>query len=309
MNRIYVFLLVLLSFCWGPSFYFIKIALKSFSPLMIVQIRLTIATVVLYFILKSQKTPLLKWFRCWKQFLTMSILAVVLPWSLLSFAEEKTSSALAGVMNSCVPIFTCILAHYFLENEKFSKQKLTGLCFGFVGIGLIFIPSVIASGIENALGLGYLIFGCISSASSIVYAKKHLTSLPSLIPPFMQMLFGTVVITSINLSLKQEVFQRGLYFESIIAILILGIIATALAFILFYYLISHAGATFTSTSSLIIPLLSIFFGVIFLSEKITPLAYVGTLFVLISLVITNSLIKIKTLKALFVSREEEEFKE
>ena len=304
MKSVYAILLLTLAFCWGPSFFFIKIALDGFSPLMIVNIRLFIGFILLLSLILIQKHPLLKYLSYWRDFLVMGILACAVPWTFLSYAEQKLSSAVAGMINGSVPMITMVLSHYLLDHEKISKEKMIGLFIGLGGIFCIFVPPLFHGFTSSSIGIIYLSLSSFSSALGMVYARKHLKDLPNLISPMYQLFFAFLVVfpfmlTSTNFS-KLTVPNLA----SILSLLMLGLVGTGIAFIIFYYLIKNVGATYTSTTSLLIPLVAIFFGVVFLQEKLYWISYVGCGLIIISLIMTNSFISLKSLFQIFKSTDD-----
>lgn len=303
MKIAHVLLLFLLSFCWGPSFFFIKIALEGFNPFLIVNLRVLLGFIVLLTLLILKKQPLFKWARFSLHFLVMGLLACAIPWTFLCLAEQKVSSAIAGIINSAVPIVTFILAHYFLDHEKISKQKLIGLIIGICGVVLIFVPNLFQSFGAHLIGFVYLAISTVCSASAMIYARRHLIHVPSLVSPTYQLFYATLIMLPLT-----WFFSDGSKFHmpplsSILSLIVLGIVGTGIAFYIFYYLINHVGATYTSTTSLLIPLIAIFFGVVFLGEKLIWTSYLGCCFIIVSLVITNSLVSVKMLKQMFEAKE------
>lgn len=303
MKIAHVLLLFLLSFLWGPSFFFIKIALDSFNPFLIVNLRLILGFLVLLTFLFLKKQPIFRWARYSLHFLVMGLLACAIPWTFLCFAEQKVSSAIAGIINSAIPIVTFILAHYFLDHEKISKQKFIGLIIGISGVILIFIPSMFQSFGAHLMGFFYLAISTVCSASAMIYARKHLTHIPSLVSPIFQLFYASIIMLPFSWKFTDFAKFSSPTFGAIVSVMILGVLGTGLAFYIYYYLINHVGATYTSTTSLLIPLIAIFFGVVFLGEKLYWTSYLGCFLIIISLMITNSLISVKMIKQMFTNNE------
>lgn len=303
MKIAHVLLLFLLSFCWGPSFFFIKIALEGYNPFLIVNLRLLLGFFVLLTLLILKKQPIFKWARFSLHFFVMGLLACAIPWTFLCLAEQKVSSAIAGIINSAVPIVTFILAHYFLDHEKISKQKFIGLMIGIAGVILIFIPNLFLGFGAHLIGFFYLAISTACSASAIIYARKHLIHVPSLVSPTYQLFYATLVMVPLSWMFSDSSKFHMPPITSTLSLMMLGVLGTGLAFYIFYYLINNVGATYTSTTSLLIPLIAIFFGVVFLGEKLIWTSYLGCCLILVSLLITNSLISMKMLKQMFEAKE------
>lgn len=304
MRIAHVILLIVLSFCWGPSFFFIKIALEGFNPFLIVNLRLLLGFFILLSFLIVQKQPFLKWARYSLHFFVMGLLACAIPWTFLCLAEQKVSSAIAGIINSAVPIVTFILAHYFLDHEKISKQKFVGLLIGVAGVVLIFIPNLFLSFGAHLIGFFYLAISTVCSSSAIVYARRHLSKVPSLVSPIYQLFYASLVMVPFSWMFSD--FSKASFpsISSILSLVMLGVIGTGVAFYIFYYLINNVGATYTSTTSLLIPLIAIFFGVVFLGEKLYWTSYLGCGLIVTSLIITNSLINMNMIHQIFKSEKD-----
>jgi drug/metabolite transporter (DMT)-like permease len=233
----------------------------------------------------------------------MGLLACAIPWTFLCLAEQKVSSAIAGIINSAVPIVTFILAHYFLDHEKISKQKLIGLIIGICGVVLIFVPNLFQSFGAHLIGFFYLAISTICSASAMIYARRHLIHVPSLVSPTYQLFYASLLMLPLTWFFSDGSKLHMPPLSSILSLIVLGVVGTGIAFYIFYYLINHVGATYTSTTSLLIPLIAIFFGVVFLGEKLIWTSYLGCCFIIVSLVITNSLVSVKMLKQMFEAKE------
>lgn len=298
MKRLNVLLLVIITLCWGPSFFFMKVALEELPFLVIVTTRLVIGAIFLLTIVIIQKKHFLRWIYLWKHFLIMSVLANIAPFCFINYAETIISSSLAGIINASQPIFTAVLAHYFLDTEKFKLKTLIGICTGFGGILLIFLPPLSGSH-PGGLGIIYMAIAAISSATAAVYAKKHVLGLPNMVTPTYQLIIGSLLTLPFTLFLYKPHLSAFPSLKVVLCLLALGVFGTGVAFIIYYYLVQHAGATYLSTSSLLLPFVAIFLGVIFLQETLHWTAYIGCTLILVGLIISNDLINPKGLKNIF----------
>lgn len=293
-----ILLLIILTLCWGPSFFFMKVALGEVPFLVIVTSRLVIGALFLLCIVIIQRKHFLKWIHLWRHFLIMSILANIAPFCFINYAETMISSSLAGIINASQPIFTAVLAHYFIDTEKFKLKTLIGIFIGFSGILLIFFPSL-SGNHSSDFGIIYMAIASLSSAAAAVYAKKYVLGLPDMVTPTYQLIIGSILTLPFTLLFYKPHLLPFPSLKVISSLLALGVFGTGIAFIIYYYLVRHAGATYVSTSSLLLPFVAIFLGVIFLNEHLHWTAYIGCTFILIGLVISNNLINLKGLKKIF----------
>jgi len=292
-------LLILLALCWGPSFFFIKIALRELSTFSIVTIRLAVAGILLFILIQLQRKHFFRWLHLWKHFIAIALLANIIPLSLITYSETLISSSLAGILNSSPPIFTVIFAHYFLDHEKISLSKVVGISLGFSGIVLIFLPSLYLSQDSSMLGVLYVTLASISSAAGMVFAKKYLSKLPHLIAPAYQMLLGALLLLPFSLSIDKLHTHLLPSWQVLSALLGLSLLGTLFAYVIYYYLVTHVTATYLSTSSLLFPLVSTFLGVVVLKEQLSWTAYLGCFLILLGLALTNALLSWEDLKNLF----------
>ena len=133
----------------------------------------------------------------------------------------------------------------------------------------------------------------------MVFAKKRLSNLPNLIAPTYQMLLGSLIVLPLMVSVDKVYFLPIPSPSVIFCLLGLSILGTMLAYVIYYYLVTHVSATYLSTSSLLFPLISTFLGVVVLKESLSQLAYIGSGLILLGLIITNNWIALEDFKALF----------
>jgi drug/metabolite transporter (DMT)-like permease len=127
-------LLILLSIIWGGSFFFTKIAVAEIPPLTIVFLRLALGAMVLNIILRSLKLSLPRDPKIWTAFLVMGLMNNMLPFTLLVWGQTHIASGLASILNATVPLFSIVIAHLFVRDEKASRLRIFGVALGFIGI-------------------------------------------------------------------------------------------------------------------------------------------------------------------------------
>lgn len=302
-KKFHLLLLILLTLCWGPAFFFIKVALAEVSIVTIATARIGLAALLLYILTKIQKMSLLKWRGATKHFIVMSLIATIIPTCFTNYAETMISSSLAGILNASQPIFAAVLAHYILETERFNIKSLLGIGIGFSGILCIFLPSVLATNTHRVWGILIMTLGALSNASSAVYAKRFLSQVPSIVSATYQFALGTMMILPWALIAGGANLLHIPSLKVILCLVALGVFGSGCAYIIFYYLVKHAGATYVSTVSLLLPFIAILLGISILHETLYWTAYIGCVLILVGLVITNSLFSLKPLKNLFKRKE------
>ncbi len=284
-------LLVCLALLWGPSFMFIKIAIADIPPMTTIALRILIGAFFLILIAKAKKYTLLKWRIHWKEFLLMGIFSSALPFTLIAIGEKSISSSTASVINASVPFFTLIMAHFFLSNEKITTKKLIGIIVGFIGINVIFLPSILTDKCyEDILGIVYVLIASVSYGVGMIYAKKKLSHVPTIITPIYALTLSGIILGLLALFIENPIEKARFTQSSLQAIGFLSFFGTSLAYLVYFKIIKVAGPSFLSLVTFITPVISIFLGIYFLQESPNWNIYLGCIFILSGLgIAANSL--------------------
>ncbi|MDA0713045.1 MAG: EamA family transporter, partial [bacterium] len=287
--QIKVFLLILLlACCWGPSFLFIKVAVEEIPPITIVTTRLLIGAILVYLFLRFKGLKIWPYRKQFHHCIIMAIFASALPFSLISFGELYISSSLAAILNGSTPIFTIILAHHFIPSEKMTIKKFAGILLGFSGIIFIFAPQLLDHDLSRELGAALLLASAFSYAIGMVYSRKNLQEIPPMSAACAQLIFAVILLFPLALIIDQPYLLPMPSTKAICSVVALGIIGTAIAFPVYYYIIKLAGASAVSTATLLFPIVGILLGVLVLQEKVFWNTYVGSLLIFSGLLITNN---------------------
>ena len=262
-------LLITLALLWGPSFLVIKIGLREIPPLTLAAGRVVIAALLLYVFMRMRGNRFPRTFDFWKRFTIMGLLANAIPFSFLMIGETLASSALAAIFNGFTPVATAIIAHFSIAEERLSGRTLIGVVLGFGGIVFLFIPTL-GEGIEgNNLLAGLLCFAgmAISYGFSMVYSRVALRGYPQFVGPAAQLLAAAMPLLPFALSIERERLSvPGI--EGLGALLWLAVIATAIAYVVYYRMLEIAGATFLSLVTFLLPPIGAILGVAFLDERL-----------------------------------------
>lgn len=263
-------LLLSLATIWGVNFLFIKLAVLEVGPITNVFCRLTIAAVILYLCMIITGNKLILKTNYLIFYFAIGALGLSIPFFLISSAEQNIDAGLAGVLMSPMPLLTLALSAIILKNEKINFLKV--LSFFIAAFGL-----VVLFGFENLsqLGKGNKIQFYSQLAVLLAASCYGLNAIISKLVPeinFIALATGATiasVIITLPFTIIFEPFWLESYgFQSIIAISIQGIFATAIANLLFFKIIELEGPVFLSLINFMIPLIAYFSGVIFLGETI-----------------------------------------
>jgi len=284
-------LIIALGFCWGPAFMFMMIGLDSFPPITIATLRVSIGALLIYITMRLCGNRLRPHLKHWKHFAVMGFFASALPFCLFPYAEKLIPSSLAGIINGTTPIFTAILAHYTLHDDRFTFRKVMGIITGVTGLVIIFLPSLIDEKIGNEWGMLFAIAATICYAIAMCYARRHACSMPFLVAPTGQLLFAALFLIPTCLIFDRPFALAAPTTNSIAAIIALGTISTAFTFALYYNVIKRVGASYLSMSTLLFPIVAIALGYLFLGETLTWVTFLGAALIISGLFISSPLLK------------------
>lgn len=295
MKNSNLFLLLILSVLWGPSFLFIKVAVEDFPPLTLVAIRLTLAALLLFGFLRMSGRTLPSGWSFWGKFIVMGFFANALPFVLFSFGEQFTDSGVASILNGTTPIFTVVLAHFFVPDERLTVNRLSGVLIGFAGIGLIFLPDLLSllsgEGLRSAaqmLGMLAFITASASYGVGMVYSRMKLRGLPPLVGPAAQLICSAAMVVPVALIVDRP-FSLTPGLPAVLSAGILGIFGTAAAYLVFYRMLDTAGPTFISLVTYLLPPFGLVLGIIFLAERPGWYSFAGLALILLGVMQVNQI--------------------
>jgi drug/metabolite transporter (DMT)-like permease len=277
--------LAALSLLWGSGFFWIVIALRSFSPVQIVLIRLALGAAVLVLIARARHIPLPSGRRTWLHLTIAALFANAIPYTLFAVAEQHVTSSAAGVLNATTPLWTLALAYVSGHERRISASKVAGFVVGMAGTLLIFSPWHSGSQIASFGGLA-----CIAASASYgvsyVYMDRFLAR-QGIAPVALSA--GQLIMASVLLAVVtpfdglQAIHWR---WDAVLALVILGVLGTGIAYILNYRLITDLGTT-ASVVNYVLPIVAIILGAAILSDHITPQIVLGMLIVLAGVALTR----------------------
>lgn len=279
-------LLVLLAALWGPSFVFIKVAVETIPPLTLVFARVALAALFLYLFLRWQHGRLPRSRHTWKHLSFVALTHNAIPFVLFAWGEQYVDSALASILNGTIPLFTIILAHFWAQDDRLTPTKIVGTLIGFGGMVFLVLPTWQDGVQATTWGVLALVLAAFLYGVAIVYARNHLRGLPSLVAPTGQLIMASLFLAPVMLVVDKPwlVSPSALSLVSMLALAILG---TALAFILYYRLIERAGASYVSMVAYVIPIFGVILGVLLLDETLTRHMVVGCGLILLGVMVVN----------------------
>lgn len=258
---------------WGSSFLFMDIGLDHFHPGLVTLLRVGFGAATVALVPRARNTKVRA--EDWPRIAVLGLIWIALPLTFFPLAQQWINSAVAGMLNGAMPVFTAAVAIVLLRELPGSRQAL-GLLIGFVGIGAVSLPSAEGGGttaIGVALVLGATI--CYAFATNIVTPlQQRYGSLPVLAR--VQWVAAGLVLPFGLFGLHDSEFA----WTSLAATMAVGVLGTGLAFVLMGTLTGSVGATRASFITYLIPVVALFLGIVFRGDTVSPVAVAGIVLVI-----------------------------
>jgi drug/metabolite transporter (DMT)-like permease len=284
--------LAMLALLWGPSFLFVKVAVQDIPPVTLVAVRVSLAAMILYTVLKIQRQRLPTSASTWKHFAVMGLTFNALPFVLLSWAQLHIDSALAAIVNGTTPLFTVILAHLLTREDRFTPAKLGGVLLGFAGLVLLVAPAL-GTGVQATVwGLLASIAAAASYSLATVYSRQHLRGLPPLIAPAAQLTMAAIYLIPLSLLVERPYMAPLPGWPAIIALLLLTLLSTALPFVIFYRLVEKTSATNLSLVTYMVPVVATILGIVVLHEQPGWNVYLSLVLIVLGVMTVNGMFRV-----------------
>ena len=285
-NQVDWLIFLALGFMWGSSYLFIKLAVDDFGTFTLVALRLLVGAALLWVVIRLAHQPLPRERRMYGHLLVMAIVNIMIPFMLITWAEQTVDSSLAAILTSPVPLFAIVLSALFLADEPMRVNGVVGLLVGFVGVIIITSPGLTGAG-GTPIGELALLGAAFSYAVGAVYSRRNVRGLPPMVPAVFQVSFAAI-IASVGALLFDHPWTATPDAEAIFSILWLGIFGSGLAYLLVFRLFTNWGATRTTLIAYVIPPVGIALGFLVLNEPIDARIIFGTVLVVAGVGLVNS---------------------
>ncbi len=274
-------LLMLVALMWASAFTAIKIAVPEVGPIWLAAIRVAIGTLALapYALIKGLVFPTT--LAMWLLVLAMTLLNVVIPFFLISWAELTIDAGVTSLLMGIGPFLALMGSHFFTTDDKINRRKSLG-----VGLGCAGGVTIVGWDALNQLGGNHLLAQFSAMGGCFCYVVAGILIRRIDIPPiplaFLALLIGTVVL--IPLAILTDGMLTDLPSDAALwALIYLGVFPTGIAYILRFYLINKVGYSTFSMSVNMIPVFGIFMGYLLLGEQLRPQVLIALALVLLGL--------------------------
>ena len=268
-------LLGLLSVLWGGSFCFNGVVLKELPPLTVVFVRVVLASVMLLPLLRFYRLSFPSGLWGWTPFAAMALFNNVLPFSLILTAQTHITGGLAAILNATTPLFTVLIMAAAGE-EKLHARRIAGVLIGLMGVVVLRGKDL---GFQSSQGLSVLL--CLTAALcygvSALLGRRLLSASPPLATATFQMLASSVMMAILATAVEQPWQLPMPSMTTVLAILGLSALSTALAYLVFFQILQRSGATNVVLVTLLIPVVAILLGYLVLGESISLQEILGAL--------------------------------
>lgn len=279
------FILFMLAATWGSSFQLMKLGLRSFEPIEVALLRVSISFIPLFpFVLYHIKTiPPSKW----KWLAAAGLLGNGIPAFMFALGLTKIHGAMGGILNATAPLFTLIVGSIFFSS-RFGKNAVVGVLVGLLGTAyLVFL----AGKTDEKIDMVYAFFPLIGSlcygfSSNIIKLKLRDLKPVIVTGAALMMLAPFTIAWSVYLGLPQKAMSSAMNTQSFLYITLLALMGTSLAVLVFNYLIKHTTVLFAASVTYLVPVFAMGIGFI-AGETISIHYFIGMAIIVIGVWLTN----------------------
>jgi len=277
--------LPLLASIWGASFIFMKIGSPEFGPILFMAMRTLVASlflIPLVYINKKQQ-PL---YQHWKKIFVVGLLNTAIPFVLFGWATLTLTAGNTAVLNGTTPMFGALIAFFWLK-DKLSFAAVVGIGIGFLGVYFLMFDKLMVENNTVLLPTFAVMLAAFCYGLSANFTKMYLHGISPLALAAGSQISATIVLLPISLFFLPETLPSQ---PAILSVIALGVVCTAIAYIMFFRLIAAIGPAKTISVTYLIPVFGIMWGIIFLKENVTYWTLVGACLIFTGVALTNGLL-------------------
>ena len=282
---------ILLAAIWGASFMFMRVAAHELGALPAAGLRVCIAALFLLPILlfKGLGHTLRQH---WKLTFAVGVLNSAVPFVCFTYALLSITTGLSAILNATVPLFGALIAWAWLKDQP-SGSRMVGLAVGFVGVSMLawdkasFQPD--ANGATTGWAVLAVLFACLCYGTAASVAKRYMRGLPSLVSATGSQIGASIALLPLTLWFWPS---QAPSLQAWGAVVVLGVVCTGLAYILYFRLIERAGPARALAVTFAIPAFAVFYGVLLLGESITAWMVVCALVIVAGTSLSTGLVSL-----------------
>ena len=271
---------ILLSIIWGTTWVAIKVTLEGIPPFMGAALRFMIAVLLLFIYSRFKKTSLKLNKSDFKLLFISAILLYTLDYGLIYWGEQYLSAGVTSIFFATMPLFITIFSNFIFKNEIFNWIKFSGVILGFWGVLIIFYDQLLVTNFNFLVSMAVLaiIVSSASAALATIIVKKYLNHINSVPLTLHQIVWGVISLLAISL-VSGEINYIQINTRVAIAVIYLGAFGSAVAFVMFYWLLKKTSAISLSFIVYITPVVALIADWLFFGETIAVKTFIGMLLI------------------------------
>ena len=280
----------LMIFClgglWGSSFFFVELLLETLSPFLIVYLRITLAAILLLFILVIKQVKVTLNVSLIFNLFIMAMLNNVLPFLLIAYGQQSVTGGLASILNANTSLLTILIAPLLIPSEKLSFNRVGGAIIGVCGVIVAVGYENIFQIYENNLGKYLILLATLSYALASVWAKLRLDGVPALISATGMLTGSAIILTPFAFFYNFDELAN-LSFSAFSMSALFAILCSVLAYIIYFKILESAGASNLLVCTVIIPPSAILLNLLFLNQAVSQSEIIGLLIIVVGLIVLD----------------------
>ncbi|WP_246045403.1 DMT family transporter [Rubellimicrobium roseum] len=278
--------MALLGSIWGGSFLSNHVALEEAGVATTVAMRVLGAGLVLWAVVRARGLSIPREPRVWGAFLVMGILNNALPFSLITWGQLNIESGLAAILNASTAILGVLVAALVFRDERLTARKALGVGLGFLGVVAVIGPSALGSFDLTSLAQLAILGAALSYAVSGAFARVATQGIAPEVAAAGMLTASSLIMVPAALFLD-GMPDRAWSWPTWAALAYLALMASALAYLLFYRLLRRVGAGNTSVVTMLVPPVAILLGAVVLDESLPLRAFGGFALLALGLIILD----------------------
>ncbi len=262
-------MIITLSILWGGSFFFVGIAVEDLPTLTIVVTRVGLAAIILILLMRARGIPFPNNKSVWGAFLVMGFLNNAVPFLLIVWGQSHIASGVASILNATTPLFAVIIAHALTTDEKLTPSRFFGVVIGIIGVaGMIGGEAVTALGTDVIAQVAILGAAISYSFAGIFGRRFWMLGVSPIATATGQVTASSLMLLPVMLMIDQPWNLPMPGIDSILSLIALAGMSTALAYVLYFKILETAGATNLMLVTFLVPISAILLGIGFLNEAL-----------------------------------------
>lgn len=275
-------LLLLLATLWGGSYTFIKIGVETIPPLTLIAGRTLIAGVILLAVIRWRGLRLPRDLDSWRKFLFQACLNSAVPFTLIAWAERSVDAGLAAILNATTPVFVFLITLALTRSREVDLRKAFGVAAGLAGITLVVGMQALGGFGNELVAQLAIVLATVCYACAALFGRNF-TGFDPLIPAAGSLICGAALLTPVALIVDRP-WTLSPSQGSLIALVALAAVSTALAFAIYFRLIRTLGPVGTTAVSYLRAPVGVAIGIVFLGERLSPTAWAGLTLVILGVI-------------------------